>query len=101
LFLCCHSSANYDADAGHKKFMQDIFMNESRIPGGNFGGSTIPWTNLQGDQVDDRDKTPIPEGWKWIDDWTIDMNRACDEEGKIYKPSFGRRVLNNLTFFFY
>ena len=57
-------------------------MNESRVPGGNWGGSTIPWTNVQGDQIEDREKTTLAEGWKWIDDWTIDLNRACDEEGK-------------------
>lgn len=77
-------SANYDADAGHKKFIQDCFMNESRIPGGNWGASTIPWTNVQGDQIEDRGSTTLAEGWKWIDDWTIDLNRACDEEGWEY-----------------
>lgn len=77
-------SANYNADAGHKRFLQDCFMNESRVFSGNFGGSTIPYTNLQGDQIEDRDNTTVPEGWKWVDDWTIDLNRACDEEGWEY-----------------
>lgn len=25
---------------------------------------------------------PLPEGWKWDDDWQIDLNRAVDEEGQ-------------------
>lgn len=74
-------SANFDADAGHSRFLQDCFQNESRVPAGNWGASTIPYTNLQGDEIEHRDQTKPPEGWKWIDDWTVDLNRACDEEG--------------------
>lgn len=59
-------------------------MNESRVPGGNFGASTVPYTNLQGDQIEDRDSTTLAEGWKWVDDWTADLNRACDEDGWEY-----------------
>lgn len=71
-------------------------MNESRVPAGNFGASSIPWTNLQGDQIEDREKTTLPEGWKWTDDWTIDLNRACDEEGK---NSFNMSCLPLIKFF--
>ncbi|XP_057307144.1 myoferlin-like [Hydractinia symbiolongicarpus] len=77
-------SANYDADAGHKVFVQDAFENESCVPGGNWGTSTIPYTNIQGDQIDHRDETKLPEGWVWVDDWKVDVNRACDEEGWEY-----------------
>ena len=75
------NSANFDADAGHRNFMQDAFENESRVPAGNWGTSPIPYTNIQGDQIDHRDETKLPEGWKWTDDWVVDVNRACDENG--------------------
>ena len=61
--------------------MQDIFQNESRVPAGNWGAATIPYTNVRGDEVEHRDTMKIPEGWKWTDDWTADLDRACDEEG--------------------
>ena len=61
--------------------MQDIFQNESRVPAGNWGASKIPYTNVRGDVVEHRKKIKIPEGWKWTDDWTVDIDRACDEEG--------------------
>ncbi|XP_047127416.1 myoferlin isoform X1 [Hydra vulgaris] len=77
-------SASNDSDAGHKTFLQDAYENESRIPSGNWGTSTIPYTNVQGDEIEHRDKTVLPEGWKWVDDWQIDVNRACDEEGWEY-----------------
>lgn len=40
-----------------------------------------------------KDETKLPEGWKWDDDWKIDLSRAVDEEGK---KSFHR----NCFFFF-
>lgn len=48
----------------------------------NWGTSPVPYTNIQGDEIEHRDETVIPEGWKWISDWTTDINRACDEDGK-------------------
>lgn len=28
-----------------------------------------------------------PEGWEWLDDWQVDINRAVDEEGIYTFPS--------------
>jgi len=83
-FIDPEMSSTYDADAGHKKFMQDCFENESCIPGGNWGHSTPQYTDIKGDELAHRDETELPEGWAWTDDWVIDNNRACDEEGWEY-----------------
>lgn len=86
-FIDPEMSSNFDADAGHKKFVQDAFENESRVPGGNWGKSTPHYTNVQGDEIEHRDETTLPQGWQWADDWQIDYNRACDGKG-ICAPSF-------------
>ena len=40
-------------------------------------------TPLQkGDETPERTAIPLPEGWKWDDDWQIDLGRAVDEEGE-------------------
>lgn len=38
-----------------------------------------------GDKVPSKDeRSEPPAGWIWEDDWTIDANRAVDEEGKSF-----------------
>ena len=36
----------YDRDSGHKSFLEDVFENESRLPGGSWGPSSVPWTDV-------------------------------------------------------
>ena len=37
----------YDADAGMNKFLEDVYEHESRnIPGGYWGQSNVPFTNV-------------------------------------------------------
>ena len=86
-FIDPEMSSNFDADAGLKKFVQDAYENESRVPGSNWGKSTPHYTNVHGDEIEHRDETTLPQGWQWADDWQIDYNRACDGKG-ICTPSF-------------
>ena len=37
---------SYDRDSGHKSFLEDVFQNESRLPGGSWGPSSVPWTDV-------------------------------------------------------
>ncbi|XP_068709292.1 myoferlin-like isoform X2 [Montipora foliosa] len=77
-------SMTYDRDSGHKSFLEDVFENESRLPGGSWGPSTVPWTDVRGDAVTPRDEISCPEDWSWTTDWTVDLNRAVDEDGYEY-----------------
>lgn len=28
-----------------------------------------------------KEEIALPDGWKWDQDWNVDMNRGCDDEG--------------------
>lgn len=74
----------YDKDAGHKTYLEDVYENQSRIPVGTWGLNKQPWTDVKSDPVTSKDDIKIPEGWKWDDDWQIDLSRAVDEDGFEY-----------------
>ncbi|KAK3589425.1 hypothetical protein CHS0354_020754 [Potamilus streckersoni] len=74
----------YDVDAGHKTFMDDVYECQMRIPGTNWMASTKPWADVKGDPMPSKAEIPLPECWKWEDEWQIDRNRAVDEEGWEY-----------------
>ncbi|CAF1425575.1 unnamed protein product [Adineta ricciae] len=79
-------SARYAEDAGHRKFTEEVYEHQYRlIAGAQWQPKAVPWTDLAGDKVPSKDeRTEPPSGWVWEDEWTIDSNRAVDEEGFEY-----------------
>ena len=45
-----HSFA-YEKDTGCKNFLEDVFENEERIPGGNWNPSSVNWTDIVSGQA--------------------------------------------------
>ena len=33
------------------------------------------------DTMPSKDEMELPEGWKWDNEWNVDMNRGVDDEG--------------------
>jgi hypothetical protein len=65
-------SMGYDKDAGHRKFLEDVFENENRIPGGKWMKPLTAWTDVRGDPKSPRDDIECPAGWLWFDDaWEV------------------------------
>ncbi|XP_070540972.1 myoferlin-like isoform X9 [Ptychodera flava] len=87
-FISPELSLSYDTDAGHKKFVEDAFECQQRLPAGTWQAAATPYTDVRGDAVTPRDEIEAPEGWEWDDDWQIDLNRGVDEEGFEYCVEF-------------
>ncbi|XP_066428949.1 dysferlin isoform X5 [Eleutherodactylus coqui] len=84
-FISPEKTLLYDADAGHMSFVEEVFENQARLPGGQWIYMTEAYTDVNGEKVLPKDETECPPGWKWEDEeWTTDINRAVDEQGWEY-----------------
>ncbi|XP_020779848.2 myoferlin-like [Boleophthalmus pectinirostris] len=73
-----------EADAGHTEFMDEVFQNETRFPGGDWKGAPEPYTDVNGEKSRTPGEFECPPGWMWEDEWTVDDNRAVDDQGWEY-----------------
>uniref|UniRef100_A0A672PXQ6 Myoferlin-like n=1 Tax=Sinocyclocheilus grahami TaxID=75366 RepID=A0A672PXQ6_SINGR len=73
-----------EADAGHTEFVDEVYENETRLPGGEWKLAAEPYTDVNGEKVQGPTEIECPPGWKWEDIWTFDDNRAVDEKGWEY-----------------
>ncbi|KAK5850635.1 hypothetical protein PBY51_001496 [Eleginops maclovinus] len=73
-----------EADAGHTEFMDEVFKNESRFPGGQWKDASEPFTDVNGEKSRNTEEFELPPGWMWEDKWSVDVNRAVDDEGWEY-----------------
>ncbi|CAL8381790.1 unnamed protein product [Gadus morhua 'NCC'] len=73
-----------EADAGHTEFMEEVFENETRYPGGDWKPASEHYTDVNGEKNQSLEEFALPEGWSWEDKWGADLNRAVDEQGWEY-----------------
>uniref|UniRef100_A0A3B4WEX9 Myoferlin n=1 Tax=Seriola lalandi dorsalis TaxID=1841481 RepID=A0A3B4WEX9_SERLL len=73
-----------EADAGHTEFMDEVFQNETRFPGGEWKAASEPFTDVNGEKSCKPGEFDCPPGWTWEDEWTVDDNRAVDDQGWEY-----------------
>ncbi|NWR55970.1 DYSF protein, partial [Bucorvus abyssinicus] len=84
-FICPEKTLLHDVDAGHLSFVEEVFENQVRLPGGQWIHMTDAYTDVNGDKVLHKDEIECPPGWKWEDvEWDTDLNRAVDEKGWEY-----------------
>ncbi|CAF0822769.1 unnamed protein product [Rotaria sordida] len=81
-FYLFYVSIRYSDDTGHRKFTEEIYEHQYRLmAGAQWQPKATSWTDLAGDKVSSKDeRNEPPLGWEWEDEWTIDANRAVDEE---------------------
>ncbi|XP_077062218.1 myoferlin isoform X6 [Siphateles boraxobius] len=77
-----------EADAGHTEFVDEVYENETRFPGGEWKLAAEPYTDVNGEKVQGLTEIACPPGWNWEDNWTFDGNRAVDEKGWEYGVTF-------------
>lgn len=124
-----------EADAGHTEFMDEVFQNETRFPGGEWKAASEPFTDVVSDtlimldfnliqfrfvvfillysytvlngkeriknlvvvQNGEKSRNPgefdCPPGWVWEDEWTVDDNRAVDDQGTDIVPSWRKSLI--------
>ncbi|KAK9529891.1 hypothetical protein VZT92_011440 [Zoarces viviparus] len=73
-----------EADAGHTEFMDEVYQNETRFPGGEWKAASEPFTDVNGEKSCTPGEFECPPGWMWEEAWTADDNRAVDDEGWEY-----------------
>ncbi|XP_028983374.1 myoferlin [Betta splendens] len=73
-----------EADAGHTEFTDEVFQNETRLPGGEWKPAAEPYTDVNGEKCQSPAEFECPPGWTWEDNWSFDSNRAVDEKGWEY-----------------
>ena len=61
-----------------------MFENQLRVPGSDWPTSKLFWTDVTGEEAQSKEDIMCPAGWEWTDIWTVDLNRAVDEEGYEY-----------------
>ncbi|KAM9462377.1 myoferlin isoform 1-T1 [Clarias gariepinus] len=71
-----------EADAGHSEFVEEVYENQTRNPGGEW--TAAPYTDVNGENARSPEEINCPNGWKWMDEWTFDEKRAVDERGWEY-----------------
>uniref|UniRef100_A0A6I8P9V6 Dysferlin n=1 Tax=Ornithorhynchus anatinus TaxID=9258 RepID=A0A6I8P9V6_ORNAN len=84
-FICPEKTLLHDADAGHLNFVEEVFENQTRLPGGQWIHMSEAYTDVNGERVLPKDDIECPPGWQWEDEeWSTDLNRAVDEQGWEY-----------------
>ncbi|XP_050970045.1 dysferlin isoform X9 [Labeo rohita] len=75
----------YDTDAGHMTFLEEVFENQLRLPGGQWIGMPEGYTDVNGEKAVPKDEIECPPGWVWEDiEWSEDLKRAVDDQGWEY-----------------
>uniref|UniRef100_A0A3P9PXD5 Myoferlin n=1 Tax=Poecilia reticulata TaxID=8081 RepID=A0A3P9PXD5_POERE len=69
-----------EADAGHTEFIDEVFQNETRFPGGEWNPAAEPYTDVNGEKAQSPEEFECPPGWNWEDVWSFDSDRAVDEK---------------------
>ncbi|XP_028332943.1 myoferlin-like isoform X2 [Gouania willdenowi] len=73
-----------EADAGHTEFMDEVFQNETRFPGGEWKSASELFTDVNGEKSRNPGEFDCPPGWVWEEEWSVDDNRAVDDQGWEY-----------------
>jgi len=61
--------------------MQECWEHQYRFPGSDWQDEKI--LNSRNEVVPNLAAIKCQPGWEWEDEWSVDTDRACDEEGEL------------------
>ncbi|CAD5119914.1 DgyrCDS8495 [Dimorphilus gyrociliatus] len=75
----------YDKDSGHKSYIEEVYELQSRTIGGKWSpDQNSPWIDVKGDKAEGKEDVVLSDGWEWKNQWSIDKNKAVDDDGWEY-----------------
>ncbi|XP_029459140.1 fer-1-like protein 5 [Rhinatrema bivittatum] len=77
-----------DGDTNHSEVLEQVYENEIREPGEEWGPAPVPHTNADGTACPQKEAILCPPDWYYRDDWKVEVNRAVDEAGWEYGVGF-------------
>ncbi|XP_062488740.1 myoferlin-like [Pezoporus occidentalis] len=76
-----------DTETNMGEVLEEVYENESRGPGGDWGPATVASTDASGEEVPPKEEVLCPQGWHVTDGWRVDVMGAVDEAGWEYGAS--------------
>ncbi|KAM9516686.1 fer-1-like protein 5 [Guaruba guarouba] len=76
-----------DTETNMGEVMEEVYENESRRPGGDWGPAIAASTDANGVEVPPKEEVLCPQGWHVSDGWRVDVTGAVDEAGWEYGAS--------------
>ncbi|THD28228.1 Myoferlin [Fasciola hepatica] len=74
----------YHKDTNQTSFVEDVYVNQSRTPNGNWEPAQIPYSDAYGEPKRAPENIQLRDDWTWEGDWEVDKDRLCDEDGWEY-----------------
>ncbi|KAK2513083.1 hypothetical protein Q9233_015713 [Columba guinea] len=70
-----------DAETNVGEVLEEVYENESRQRGGEWGPAAVTNTDISGAAVPPKEEVACPQGWHIAHDWHVDVTGAVDEAG--------------------
>ncbi|XP_059687366.1 fer-1-like protein 5 [Gavia stellata] len=78
-----------DTETNVGEVLEEVYENESRRLGGEWGPAAVASTDASGAAVPPKEEVACPQGWHVTDGWRVDVTGAVDEAGWEYGASAG------------
>ncbi|KAK4808335.1 hypothetical protein QYF61_024214 [Mycteria americana] len=76
-----------DTETNVGEVLEEVYENESRRLGGEWGPAAVASTDASGAAVPPKEEVACPQGWHVADGWRVDVTGAVDEAGWEYGAS--------------
>ncbi|KAM8972365.1 fer-1-like protein 5 [Pelodytes ibericus] len=73
-----------DRDTNQLEEVEEVYENETRLPGGPWIPALIPNTSASVAKHPSKEEIVCPQGWHFVEEWELKHNRAVDHQGWEY-----------------